>query len=186
MTSRRTILKGATLTGTTSLLHSQLSPSSRTQVGFHVAPGESRRGRPIMLSANEPTTIKISASDTGGQLVVFESTTSVGNGPELHKHHEQDEWWHVLEGEFIFQVGEEKFRAKPGMTVFGPRGVPHSFLSVGSSPGRTIISFQPAGRMEEFFAELAKLSTLGPDAPLDNTRYGMESVGPRVTPDGAK
>ena len=89
-----------------------------------------------------------------------------------------------MEGEFIFQIGEEKFRAKPGMTVFGPRGVPHSFLSVGNSVGRTIIGFQPAGRMEEFFVEFAKASTRDPNARLDSAAYGMENVGTRVTPDG--
>ena len=135
-----------------------------------------------MLRENEPTTIKISASDTGGQLVVFESTTTPGNGPRLNKHHDQDEWWYVLEGEFIFQIGAEKFRAKPGMTVFGPRGVPHSFLSVGNTVGRTIIGFQPAGRMEEFFAEMARPHSVR----FDSAPYGMENVGPRVTPDGVK
>ena len=186
MTSRRTILKGATLVGTASLLKSQQSPPTRTQVGFNIAPGKSRHGGPMMLRENEPTTIKVSASDTGGQLVIFEGTISPGNGPRLHKHHDQDEWWYVLDGEFIFQIGEERFRAQPGTSVFGPRGVPHSYLSMGNTAGRMIIGFQPAGRMEEFFVEFARLSTLGPDAPLDSTPYGMENVGPRVTPDGVK
>ena len=72
MTSRRTILKGANLVGTTSVLKSQQSPPTRTQVGFNIAPGKSRRGEPMMLRENEPTVIKISASDTSGALVVFE------------------------------------------------------------------------------------------------------------------
>ena len=186
MTSRRSIMKGATLAGTVSLLRSQQPPPTRTQVGFKLAPGKSRRGEPMMLRENEPTTIKVSASDTGGQLVIFEATISSGNGPRLHKHHDQDEWWYVLDGEFIFQIGEEKFRAKPGTSVFGPRGVPHSYLSVGNTSGHMIIGFQPAGRMEEFFAAFARLSTLGPDARLDSTQYGMENLGPRVTPDGVE
>jgi len=71
----------------------------------------------MMLRENEPTTIKLSTSVTGGQFVIFESTTSPGNGPRLHKHHDQDEWWYVLDGEFIFQIGEEKFCAKPGRVL---------------------------------------------------------------------
>ena len=186
MTSRRMILKGAAVAGTASLLKSQQSPQTRAQVGFHVAPGESRRGRPVMLRENDPGTTKVSGSDTGGQLFIFEGTISPGNGPGLHKHHDQDEWWYVLDGEFIFQVGEEKFRARTGTSVFGPRGVPHSFVSVGNTAGRMIISFQPAGRMEEFFVEYARVSTAGPGARLDPTPYGMENLGPRVTPDGVK
>jgi mannose-6-phosphate isomerase-like protein (cupin superfamily) len=90
----------------------------------------------MLLRGTDPTTVKVSGADTAGQLVVFESTTSSGNGPGLHKHADQDEWWYVLEGEFIFQVGDEKFRAKVRASVFGPRAVPHSFLSVGTYQAR--------------------------------------------------
>ena len=168
------------------MLQSQETRIPPAGAGFHVAPGQSRRGAPLLLRGNEPTTVKVSSSDTGGRLVVFESTTSPGNGPGLHKHASQDEWWFVLDGEFVFQLGEEKFRAKAGASVFGPRGVPHSFLSVGTVLGRMLIGFQPAERMEQFFEEFAKATTLGSNFRVDNTLYGMESVGPRVTADGVK
>src|SRR5688572_24126239 len=190
MPSRRTILKAATLASSPSLVTSQEAPSqrssSRAQKGFHVARGNSRRGEPMLLRGTDPTTIKVSGADTGGQLVVFESTTSPGNGPGLHKPANQDEWWYVLEGEFVFQVGEQKFRANAGASVFGPRAVPHSFLSVGSIPGKMIITFQPAGRMEAFFEEFAKVTTARPDALVDGSLYGIAGVGPRVTADGVK
>jgi mannose-6-phosphate isomerase-like protein (cupin superfamily) len=140
----------------------------------------------MLLRGTDPTTIKVSGADTGGQLVVFESTTSPGNGPGLHKHANQDEWWYVLEGEFVFQVGEQKFRANAGASIFGPRTVPHSFLSVSTTPGKMIITFQPAGRMEAFFEEFAKVTTARPDAMVNGVVYGIEGVGPRVTADGVK
>src|SRR5437868_5498188 len=112
MPSRRTILKAATLASSSSALKSQEASSQgsspRAQKGFHVARGNSRRGEPMLLRGTDPTTIKLSGVDTGGQLVVFESTAAPGNGPGLHKHASQDEWWYVLEGEFVFQVGEQK------------------------------------------------------------------------------
>ncbi|MEJ7609317.1 MAG: cupin domain-containing protein [Bryobacteraceae bacterium] len=86
----------------------------------------------------------------------------------------------MLEGEFVFQVGEEKFRAKSGSSVFGPRQVPHSFLSVGKIPGKMIIAFEPAGEMEAFFVEFAKVTTLNPKAMVKGS-YGMEGIGPRWT-----
>jgi mannose-6-phosphate isomerase-like protein (cupin superfamily) len=160
--------------------------SGRTNKGFNVVRGASRRGDPMLLRGTDPTTVKVSGADTAGQLVVFESTTSSGNGPGLHKHANQDEWWYVLEGEFVFQVGDQKFRATAGTSVFGPRAVPHSFLSVGTISGKMIITFQPAGRMEAFFEEFAKVTTARPDALVNGALYGIEGVGPRVTADGVK
>jgi mannose-6-phosphate isomerase-like protein (cupin superfamily) len=155
-----------------------------------IPPAKSRRGEPLMLRGKDATTVKVSSADTGGQLVVFETTTSPGDGPGLHRHPDQDEWWYVLSGEFVFQVGEEKFRVPAGGSVFGPRRVPHSFLSVGTVPGRMIISFQPAGEAEQFFEEYAKFTTAlsagqQPPPPVDG-RFGIYRVGPRVTPDGVK
>jgi mannose-6-phosphate isomerase-like protein (cupin superfamily) len=190
MPSRRTILKAATLATTSSLLKSQEVPlpgnSGRANKGFNVARGISRRGEPMLLRGKDPTTIKVSGKDTEGQLVVFESTTSPGNGPGLHKHAHQDEWWYVLEGEFVFQVGDQKFCAIAGASVFGPRTVPHSFLSVGTIPGKMIITFQPAGTMEAFFEEFAKVTTAQPDAMVNGSVYGIDGLGPRVIADGVK
>jgi mannose-6-phosphate isomerase-like protein (cupin superfamily) len=178
------------LASSSSLLNSQEAglqgSSGRANKGFNVARGASRTGQPLLLRGIDPTTVKVSGADTAGQFVVFESTTSPGNGPGLHKHASQDEWWYVLEGEFVFQVGEQKFRANAGSSVFGPRSVPHSFLSVGTIPGKMIISFQPAGRMEAFFEEFAKVTTVQPDAMVNGSLYGIEGVGPRVTADGVR
>lgn len=189
MRSRRTILKTA-LASTSPLLKSQDAPAGSTslpaQKGFSVPEGKSRRGEPLLLRGKDPTTIKVSGADTGGQFVVFESTTSSGNGPGLHKHASQDEWWYVLQGEFVFQVGEQKFRAHAGASVFGPRAVPHSFLSIGAIPGKMLITFQPAGRMEAFFEEFAKVTTAQPGALVNGSLYGIESMGPRVTADAVK
>jgi len=194
MPSRRYVLKTVALVSASQAVHSQearVSPSeARSSRGFMIPPTKSRRGVPLLLRGKDPTTVKVSGSDTNGQMVVFETTSSPGEGPRLHRHLEQDEWWYVLEGEFVFQVGEEKFRVPTGGSVFGPRRVPHSFISVGNVPGRMIISFQPAGQMEEFFVEYAKVSAARAagqqPARFDDARYGLETVGPRVSPDDVK
>jgi mannose-6-phosphate isomerase-like protein (cupin superfamily) len=189
--SRRTLLTAAAMLGVSPTLHSQdasnPAPATRTAGGFTVASGKSRKGEPLLLRAIDPITVKLSAQDTGGALVIFETTTSPGDGPGLHKHVSQDEWWYVLDGEFVFQVGTEKFRAARGASVFGPRQIPHSFLSIGTIPGKMLISFQPAGQIEEMFEEYAKLTTAltagrQPERPPQDGRYGIYRVGPRVTP----
>jgi hypothetical protein len=49
-----------------------------------------------------------------------------------------------------------------------------------------IITFQPAGQMEAFFEDFAKVTTARPDALVNGSLYGIEGVGPRVTADGVE
>ncbi len=125
----------------------------RTEKGFKVNTGEARFGihykmKGITLNNLD---IKISGSDTGNELAVFEQTGLTPNGgPPLHIHPNQDEWFYVIDGEYIFQVGEERFQMKTGDTIFLPRNVPHAFLQL-TEKGKMIVSYLPAGKMEAFF-----------------------------------
>jgi DNA-binding transcriptional MerR regulator/quercetin dioxygenase-like cupin family protein len=119
--------------------------------GFSVAAGKDRFDEHIRLGG-EPNDCKVSAQDTDGAMCVFEFN-GTGGGPR-HRHHEQDEWIYVLEGEFVFYVGDEQFRAGPGELVFIPRKVPHAWAVVNDKPGKIINTYQPAGKMEEFFREV--------------------------------
>jgi mannose-6-phosphate isomerase-like protein (cupin superfamily) len=53
--------------------------------------------------------IKVSTLDTDGGLSVAEITSLRKGGPARHLHHEQDEWFYVLEGEHVVEVGEERY-----------------------------------------------------------------------------
>ncbi|MBL0098510.1 MAG: cupin domain-containing protein [Bacteroidetes bacterium] len=95
--------------------------------------------------------IKISGSDTENDLAVFEQRGLTPNGgPPLHIHFFQDEWFYIIEGEYLFQVGDEKFQMKAGDTVFLPRNVQHAFIQL-TEKGKMIVSYLPAGKMEAFF-----------------------------------
>jgi quercetin dioxygenase-like cupin family protein len=62
-----------------------------------------------------------------------------GSGPAtLHVHHSDDEAWHVLEGELTFRYAGRTETAGPGMTVFVPAGVAHTF-SAGAGARYLII-----------------------------------------------
>jgi DNA-binding transcriptional MerR regulator/quercetin dioxygenase-like cupin family protein len=151
-------------------------------VGFTVAPGRDRFDEHISLGG-EPIDCKLSGRDTGGALSVFELTGTHG-GPR-HLHHDQDEWVYVVTGSFDFEVGDRKFRATAGESVFLPRKVGHVWISATDPPGRTILVYQPAGRMEEFYREIGKFD----DPPIHEAlsfdefcrlfqEHGMELVGP--------
>jgi quercetin dioxygenase-like cupin family protein len=62
-----------------------------------------------------------------------------GSGPAtLHVHQSDDEAWHVLEGELTFRYADRTEMAGPGMTVFVPAGVAHTF-SAGAGARYLII-----------------------------------------------
>lgn len=124
--------------------------------------------------------IKVSPSDTHGGLFVIEITDHTKGGPPRHLHHEQEEWFYVVESEYVVEIGEERLRLGPGDSVLAPRGIPHAWAHDAEGTGRQIIVFQPAGKMESFFGELAKAGD-SPDREVLRELFrshGMEVVGP--------
>lgn len=101
-------------------------------------------------------TILVHGRGTGGVVSVIESADLPGGGTPPHIHRREDETFRVLEGEYEFQCGDRTFRAGKGVTIFAPRGVPHSYRNIGSVPGLLLIAITPAG-FEEFFEEIGAL-----------------------------
>ncbi|MEO6759364.1 MAG: cupin domain-containing protein [Saprospiraceae bacterium] len=126
----------------------------RADQGFKVNAGEARFGihykmKGVTLNNLD---IKISGRDTENEVAVFEQTGLTPNGgPPLHIHLYQDEWFYVVEGAYLFQVGADKYPMHAGDTIFLPRKVPHAFIQL-SEKGKMIVSYLPAGKMEDFFA----------------------------------
>lgn len=138
-------------------------------------------GRPVRVPGGE-VTIKISSRDTGGEFAVFEGQTRPLEGPPLHLHRNQDEWWYVLEGEYKFEVNGQELFAGAGAAVFAPRGAPHTFQNIGSTPGRIMTTVVPGG-LDIFFEEVEAATPPGtaPD-PVKMLaifeKHGLELVGP--------
>ena len=112
-------------------------------------------------------------------IFIIENTFQAKGGPARHLHHEQDEWFYALEGEFIFEIGQEKFRLKPGDSALAPRKIPHVWAYAGGgTQGRMLIAFTPAGKMEAFFREVTKTNAMPPQDPELWRAHGMELMGP--------
>jgi mannose-6-phosphate isomerase-like protein (cupin superfamily) len=166
--------------------NSSAQPKRRTREdkGFKVEAGKDRFEKSLSLFDGDTFYSKVSTKDTDGDMYIFESTRVKEGGPILHTHYEQDEWWYILQGEFLIKVGDKTYNAKPGDVVFGPRMVPHAMAKVGPGEGKLIIGFQPAGRMEEYFAKISQgVAARMSDAERDNLRkaHGFERVGPPLT-----
>lgn len=159
----------------------------RVKKAFKVNSGEARFGKKYKMKGVTLNNldIKISGSDTDGELAVFEQTGYTPNGgPPLHLHLHQDEWFFVTEGEYLFQVGEDKYTMKAGDTIFLPRNIPHAFIQL-TEKARTIVSYLPAGSMEDFFKTTDSWTTPPSKEEVNKIfqDHGMKVVGPPLKAD---
>ena len=172
---RRTAL-GSCLATLALALQANATQSPSTSQGIFVPHGSSRIPG---LHNDLPGLLLLSAKDTNGALSIFGGAPK--GGAPLHFHVHQDEWWYVFEGEVLIQVADQKFHAKPGDCVFGPRGVPHSPVMLADRCS-VITLYQPAGTMEEYFVQLGNLVANGTASQqaMDSLSqaHGMVVVGP--------
>jgi quercetin dioxygenase-like cupin family protein len=155
-----------------SRLESQTNPTSVLRVAAH----EDQFGEHRGLGVSE-ITFKMTPQDSNG-IFIIENTFHQKGGPAKHLHYEQDEWFYVVEGEFLLNIGEETFRLTPGDSVLAPRKVPHVWAFAGGERGRILIAFTPAGKMEAFFREVTKANAMPPQDPELWRAHGMELLGP--------
>jgi quercetin dioxygenase-like cupin family protein len=107
-------------------------------------------------------------------ILILENTFERKGGPPRHSHREQDEWFYAIEGDFVVEVGEDRFQLGPGESLLAPRRIPHVWAFVGEEKGRMLIVFTPAGLMEGFFREVTKANSMPPQDPQLWRSYGME------------
>jgi len=163
----------------------KIEDMNRTEKGFKVNNGEARFGQHFKMKGVTLNNldIKISGKDTNNDLAVFEQTGLTPNGgPPLHLHPFQDEWFYVIEGEYLFQVGEDKYEMKTGDTIFLPRDIQHAFIQL-SEKGKMIVSYLPSGKMEAFFKVTNEWETLPSQEEIQSVfeTHDMKIVGKPLT-----
>jgi quercetin dioxygenase-like cupin family protein len=126
------------------------------------------------------------------RVMVTEQLAPRGSGSPLHLHHNEDEWFYVLEGELTIWVDGETIVAPSGAFVFGPRDIPHTFV-VSSEQARFLLVTEP-GDFVGFIRALGEPAAApelppAPSAPPDMERvlraageYGLEILGPPGIP----
>jgi quercetin dioxygenase-like cupin family protein len=143
-----------------------------------VGSGQDRFGESHSLGFSS-ILFKVSTRDSSGGLFVIEHENLIKGGPPVHFHLYQDEWFYVIEGAVLFQVGSERKLLHAGESVLGPRLIPRGFSGVGDKPSRMLITFTPAGKMEDFFRDIAIPNGPKMDAEVFS-RYDMQYVGPPI------
>lgn len=116
---------------------------------YALGPGE---GRAIELGPFGMT-VKATAEDTGGVVSVLEAEEPPGFGPPMHLHHDADEAFYVLEGEYVMYLEDREVRCAAGSFIFIPRGIRHGFR-VGAMASRKLNFYFPAS-MVGYFDDLS-------------------------------
>ncbi|HKQ37585.1 MAG TPA: MerR family transcriptional regulator [Verrucomicrobiae bacterium] len=122
-------------------------------MGFSVGAGKDRFNEGF---THDGTRIdcKVSGKDTGGAMCVLEVNNT---GWARHVNRDQDEWIYVVDGEVELEIAKKRFRLGAGESMFIPRNVEHAW---GGVPAKIINTYQPAGKIEEFFQAIAKYKGL--------------------------
>jgi mannose-6-phosphate isomerase-like protein (cupin superfamily) len=125
------------------------------------------------------TEIRLVAADTSGRFCLLVDHPPPGWSLPAHRHRNEAETIHIVEGDFEMEVEGVRSRLSAGQTVHVPRGAIHSGSNIGRRPGRRVVIFSPAG-MERFFLE-AGARTSGSDVDLAAalaaaTNHGWEFV----------
>jgi mannose-6-phosphate isomerase-like protein (cupin superfamily) len=97
----------------------QSSETSTRSKLTRVPAGEDRLGEHHTIGISS-TDFKVATKDANGGLFIMEHTNRKKGGPPRHLHHNEDEWFYALGGEYIVEVGSERFRLKSGDCVLAP------------------------------------------------------------------
>ena len=121
--------------------------------------------------------IRVRSGDVGGAYAVLEVIAAPRYGVPLHFHSNEDEIFHVIDGEIRFRCEKTELDALPGTTVVVPRGTAHAWRNFGVSPVRMLVTFTPGG-FDPLFEEIVGRSLAEVEALAQ--RYGTYIIGPRI------
>ena len=135
--------------------------------------------------------IRVSCEDGTDKISVLEHAAPHGESPPLHIHRNQDEVFHILEGDLRFVVGGNEVRARAGQTLITPKGTPHTYR-VESPYGARWLIVTVGEDFERFVRALGRPAERdglpdpsGPPTPDEMQalasvalQHGIELVGP--------
>ena len=99
-------------------------------------------------------TFLISSAETSGAFSLIRCTLKKGFEPPLHIHNREDESSYVLDGEILYQAGDQDFHAKAGDMVHLPKHIPHSFKPITDTV--TLLLLITPGGFEEMFRQCSR------------------------------
>lgn len=152
------------------------------------------RNRRQVWFLNTRVFVRVSFEDGQDGVSVLEHLAPHGDSPPLHVHRNEDEIFHLLEGEMAFRVGDEDLLRKAGDTILAPKGVPHTYR-VASAAGARWLTVTNGEEFERFVQALGRAPDgdglphpSGPPTPEQAQglttvagQFGIEIVGPPLS-----
>ena len=140
-------------------------------IGFSIGAGKDRFNDGFKRHG---TTIdcKVSGKDTGGAMCVLELNNT---GWPRHVNRDQDEWIYVVDGQVELEIAKKRVHLGTGESMFIPRSIEHAWMAV-SAPAKILNTYQPAGKIEEFFQVLAQLKDLPTREQAIEKSYTAEQI----------
>ena len=92
-----------------------------------------------------------------GAFSLHHRTAPPGAASFAHTHKRVIESFYILDGEFEFEIGGQKFTAGPGKYVQAPKGVSHAWRVLGETAAHALVFFAPSvspGFFDEIDAEV--------------------------------
>jgi quercetin dioxygenase-like cupin family protein len=132
--------------------------------------------------------LKATSASTGGAYSLLYQVSPSGHATPYHLHHDEDEAFYVLDGEFTFICDGKKTVVGPGGYIFLPRKIPHGIRCSGKTPGTMLILAMPGTGFVGMMIEMAMPATervLPVPAPPDLDKltalcekYKIDILGP--------
>jgi mannose-6-phosphate isomerase-like protein (cupin superfamily) len=143
---------------------------------------------PAFWFLNNLCIVKATTESTGGSFAMLYQISPPGSATPYHLHHDEDEAFYILAGEYTFICDGVKHVVGPGGYVFLPRGIPHGIRVTGSVPATMLVMAMPGrgffGMMEEMAVPALERVLPEPSQPdIEKltrlcTKYRIDILGP--------
>jgi mannose-6-phosphate isomerase-like protein (cupin superfamily) len=140
-------------------------------------------GKRLALGPGVDMFFKISGDEADGLFDYFEIRVRYLGGPPLHRHPDQHETFHIIEGELTIKVGDQLVEAKAGDYLFIPKGTIHGYVNLKEgTTARAVCNVAPGG-FDKYMEELSQYMSTAhpPDQARINeisAKYGQIFAGP--------
>lgn len=108
---------------------------------------------------NNLEVLKATSASTGGAYSLLYELTRPGHATPYHLHHEEDEAFYILDGEFTFICDGKKSVVGPGGYVFLPRKIPHGIRCTSKEPATMLVLAMPGNGFVGMIREIAVPAT---------------------------
>ena len=150
-------------------------------VSVKVTSGVDRFNDVRMLPGGDLFFVKVATQDTAGAFFLTEQPISrKWAGPPRHFHYEQDEWFYCLAGEYVVEVGNQRFELAPGDSCWDLGECRMRLRSLATPPANFSSDSRLPGRWKSFSANWKSGADISGRALLRTRRQLVSITGSKA------